>query len=174
MGRKLGLCPSFIGGGGVRRAGSPSNKMWLGPRPTSVPSGILIHPTVWPQYTDVTDRTDRTGHDRQRSDSIRRTVLQTVAQNVVKLVGVTYSEGFLASRICRSQVAASSDAAVSNWLRRNFSCSKSACGESGKGRASRYRVKCDYGEVVCAMACHILCKISRTCAHERDYYDRPM
>ena len=27
--------------------------------PTSVPSGILIHPTVWPQYTNVTDRQDR-------------------------------------------------------------------------------------------------------------------
>jgi len=23
---------------------------WGRPRPTSVPSGILIHPTVWPQY----------------------------------------------------------------------------------------------------------------------------
>jgi len=32
------------------------NTMWPGPRPTSVPSGILIHPTVWPQYTNVTDR----------------------------------------------------------------------------------------------------------------------
>ena len=30
-------------------AGSPSNTMWPGPRPTSLPSGILIHPTVWPQ-----------------------------------------------------------------------------------------------------------------------------
>ena len=30
-----------------------------GPRPTSVPSGILIHPIIWPQYTNVTDRTDR-------------------------------------------------------------------------------------------------------------------
>jgi len=30
-----------------------SNTMW--PRPTSKPSGILIHPTVWPQYTNVTD-----------------------------------------------------------------------------------------------------------------------
>jgi len=46
------------------------------PRPTSVPSGILIHPAVWPQYTNVTERT-KTG---QRSDSIGRTVLQTVAQ----------------------------------------------------------------------------------------------
>jgi len=30
-------------------AGSPSNTMWPGPRPTSLPSGILINPTVWPQ-----------------------------------------------------------------------------------------------------------------------------
>jgi len=37
-------------------AGSLSNTMWPGPRPTSIPSGILIHPTVWPQYTNVTDR----------------------------------------------------------------------------------------------------------------------
>jgi len=43
-----------------------------------VPSFILIHPTVWPQCTNVTDGQDRqTG---QRSDSIERTVLQTVAQ----------------------------------------------------------------------------------------------
>ena len=34
--------------------------MWPGLRPTSLPSGILIHPTVWPQYTNVTDRQDRT------------------------------------------------------------------------------------------------------------------
>ena len=68
-----------IGGGAVplwgRGAGSPSNTMWPGPRPTSptsVPSFILMHPTVWPQYTNVTDR---------QTDSIGRTVLQTVAQN---------------------------------------------------------------------------------------------
>jgi len=41
-------------------AASPLNTMWLGPRPTSVPSDLLIHQTVWPQYTNVTDRqTDR-------------------------------------------------------------------------------------------------------------------
>jgi len=39
MGRKLGALPLF--GGGARY---PSNTMWPGPRPTSVPSGILIHP----------------------------------------------------------------------------------------------------------------------------------
>jgi len=65
------MCP-FLGG-----AGSPSNTVWPRLRPTSVPSGILIHPAVWPQYTNVTDRQDRTG---QRFDSIGRTVLQTVAQ----------------------------------------------------------------------------------------------
>jgi len=63
------LCPFPWG-----RAASPSNTMWPWPRPTSVLSGILIHPVVWPQYTNVTDR-----QDRQRSDSIGRTVLLTVA-----------------------------------------------------------------------------------------------
>ena len=71
-------CP-FRGGG----AGSPPNTVWPGPRPICVPSFILIRPTVWPQCTNVTDRqTDRqTEQDKQRTDSIRRTVLQTVAQN---------------------------------------------------------------------------------------------
>jgi len=32
-------------------AASPSNTMWPGPRSTSVPSGIFIHPAVWPQQT---------------------------------------------------------------------------------------------------------------------------
>jgi len=36
-----------------------------------MPSCILIHPAVWPQYTNVTDRQDRTG---QRSDSIAQTI----------------------------------------------------------------------------------------------------
>ena len=31
--------------------GSPSNRTSPGPRPTSVPSGILIDPPVWPQQT---------------------------------------------------------------------------------------------------------------------------
>ena len=30
-------------------AGIPSNKMWPAPRSTSVPTGIFIHPAVWPQ-----------------------------------------------------------------------------------------------------------------------------
>ena len=39
-------------------AGTPSNTKSPGPRPTTIPSGVVIHPAVWPQYTNVTDRTD--------------------------------------------------------------------------------------------------------------------
>ena len=73
MGRKLGAV--LLWGGGP---GFPSSTMWPGPRPTGVPSFILICPTVWPQCTNVTDRTGQT--DRQRSNDTRRTVLQTVAE----------------------------------------------------------------------------------------------
>ena len=52
------------------------NTMQPGMRPTYTPTGILIHPTIWAQYTNVTDRTDT--QNRQRSDSIGRTVLQMV------------------------------------------------------------------------------------------------
>ena len=43
--------------------------MWPGPMPTFVPSGILIHSAVWPQFTPTsqTDRTDRTVTPRQHS-----------------------------------------------------------------------------------------------------------
>jgi len=46
MGRKLGggLCLLM-----ERWAGSPSNTKSPGLRPTSVPSGILMNLTVWPQ-----------------------------------------------------------------------------------------------------------------------------
>jgi len=54
IGRKVeAAVPIPVGG-----AGSPSNTKLPGPRPKSVPGGILIHPTVWPQYTNVTDRQD--------------------------------------------------------------------------------------------------------------------
>jgi len=48
-----GCCAPFRGG-----AGFPSNTMWPEPRPTCIPSGILIHSTVWPQYIIVTDMTN--------------------------------------------------------------------------------------------------------------------
>jgi len=42
MGRKQGGVVPLSRG--ERRAGSPSNTMWLGPKSTSVPSGVFIHP----------------------------------------------------------------------------------------------------------------------------------
>jgi len=44
-----------------------------------MPNFILIHPTVWPHYNNVTSRT---GQDRQRSVSRGRTVLKTVDQKL--------------------------------------------------------------------------------------------
>jgi len=54
-----------------------------------------LDPSVWPQYTNVTDRTDWTDRTEmtngtdiqtgQRSDSTGRTVLQTVAQKLASL-----------------------------------------------------------------------------------------
>jgi len=46
MGRKFGGGCAPVGG-----AGSLSNTIWSGPRPASVPSGILIHLAFWPQHT---------------------------------------------------------------------------------------------------------------------------
>jgi len=65
MGRKLGAvvltkCCTPL----VRGVGFSFITMWPGLRPTGMPSFTLIYPTVWPQYTNVTDRT------AQRSDSI--------------------------------------------------------------------------------------------------------
>ena len=50
--------PLFLGGGA---AGPASNTMWHGPRPTSISSGILIHPAGWPQYSihNTTHNNDR-------------------------------------------------------------------------------------------------------------------
>jgi len=45
MGRKLGAVP-FLGG----QLG-PHLTTSLGLRPSSIPSGILIHPAIWPQRT---------------------------------------------------------------------------------------------------------------------------
>jgi len=38
-----GCCAPFAG------AGSPSDIMWPGLRSISIPSGIFVHPAVWPQ-----------------------------------------------------------------------------------------------------------------------------
>jgi len=56
MGRKVGGLHVLLSEGG---AGSPSNTVWPGPAEAYLytPSGMLIHSTVWPQYTNITDRT---------------------------------------------------------------------------------------------------------------------
>jgi len=56
MDRKFGAVPLLAGG-----TGSPSSIMWDGPRLTSIPSFIVIHPTVWPQYPQ------HYRHDRQNA-----------------------------------------------------------------------------------------------------------
>jgi len=66
-----------------RGAGFLSNTMSTGSRPTSVPtvpSGMLIHPTFWPQYTNVTDRQDI------GPVAYREPLLVTVAQKLQVLV----------------------------------------------------------------------------------------
>jgi len=55
------LCPLFGGDG------SPYNTMWPGPRPTSMPSFILIHSNRLATIHQHHRQTDRT--DRQRTDS---------------------------------------------------------------------------------------------------------
>ena len=73
-----GLCP-FWG----RGAGSPPNTLWSGPRPTCMQS-FMFHLDLSNRLATVHERyrqdrqTDRQT-DRQRTDSIGRTVLQTVA-----------------------------------------------------------------------------------------------
>ena len=73
-------------GGGSR---SPSHTVC--PRPTCMLSFFLIYKTIWPQYTNVTDRTGQTDRtDRQRSGSTGRSVLQTDAQ-IPKMVAMASS-----------------------------------------------------------------------------------
>ena len=90
--KNWGLCP-FRGGG----AGSPPDTMWPWPRPTCTPSFILIHPTVWPQYTNITDRTDR-----QQTDSIGRTILQTTPKNNRQISTFYLTGGALCLSLCCS------------------------------------------------------------------------
>jgi len=46
MGQKEGGCCAPFAGAGTP---SKSSTMWPGPRSTSVPSGVFIHPAIWPQ-----------------------------------------------------------------------------------------------------------------------------
>jgi len=89
MARKLRVgCAPFVGG-----AGFPSYTMWPGPRPTSMPNGILIHPTVCRQYTNVTDSRQDRQTDRHTDNSMitqgepfYKTVAKNCKQSIVALV----------------------------------------------------------------------------------------
>ena len=119
IGRKIGgLCP-FRGG----EAGSPSNTMWPGPRSTCMPIFVLIRRTVWPQCRNVTDRQDRQDRtdrqtDRQQTDSIGRTVLQTVAQ---KLKKQEYYTQHMQTNYCKNNTTEEPNRPVVGWLSLEYS-----------------------------------------------------
>jgi len=69
MGQKLGDVPLWGGDQGPYLA-----QRGQGPGLPACQSFILIHPSVWPPYINVTDR--------QWFDGIGLTVLQTVAQKI--------------------------------------------------------------------------------------------
>ena len=72
---------------------SPSNTMWPEPRPTSVPSFILIHLT----YTNVTDRTDRQDDGPHRANRFTNGRPKTTRPNFTKFyVHVTSGRAWLA------------------------------------------------------------------------------
>jgi len=76
-----------------RSTTEPRNR---GLRACQVSSGAVQQ--FWPQYTNVTDRTgqDRqTGQTTKWSDSIRRTVLQTVAQKMDSMASVLFNDAKL-------------------------------------------------------------------------------
>ena len=70
MGRKMVAVPKMGAVPLLGGAESPSNTMWPGPRPTFMPSFILIHPTVWLQYSNVTDR-QTYSQDSQHRKTVR-------------------------------------------------------------------------------------------------------
>jgi len=91
-----GLCP-FWGGELGRHL---TLCAWPGPRPTCMPSFILIRPTVrWPQCTNVTDRTGQR-QDRQRTDSIGRTVFSE--RELMFTFAICYRPSVCLSYVCLS------------------------------------------------------------------------
>jgi len=73
-GLKIGSCAPFLGG-----AGFPSNNVACAEayQSTTMPSFMLIHPTFWPQYTNVTDKTDRQTGQTQQSVALAEVYLRT-------------------------------------------------------------------------------------------------
>jgi len=77
----------------------------------------LIHPTGWPQYTNITGRQDR------RTDGIGQTVLQTVAQKLIFMKHVAlslYGASVGMSNICGINTTLLSSAHVTVSIIRGF------------------------------------------------------
>jgi len=79
-----------------------------------MPSFILIHPTVWPQYTNVTDRTDR--------------------QDRYKLKCTSVSVGLFTKKRIRTEVNATTNSnheTTINWQK----CNDTSTSELGKAQS---------------------------------------
>ena len=70
----MAVPPPFLGG-----AGFPSNNVACAEayQSTTMPSFMLIHPTVWPHYTNVTHKTDRQTGQTQQSVALAEVYLRT-------------------------------------------------------------------------------------------------
>jgi len=79
MGQNVGAAVQLLG----RELGAHLTQFVARAKRTSMPNFVMIQPTVWPQYTKVTDRW--TGTDRQCFDSIGQTILQMVTQKLMQM-----------------------------------------------------------------------------------------
>jgi len=79
-----------------------------------MPSFILIHPTIWPQYTNVTDK-----QDRHRSVSIAGIGLQRVAQKttepIMKQLTLHNAKAYAETPVSSSPLRASNTDDVRKW-----------------------------------------------------------
>jgi len=114
-----------------------------------MPSFILIHPTVWPQYTNVADETsrqERQTHRQTRSDSIGRTVLQTVAQKTARFkTGCEDDNGYISQ--LNQQKSTRRPASAERTARRQFQAtaqpvSRTQASDAMTSRLPRYEAKC--------------------------------
>ena len=91
------------------------NTMWPGPKPTFVPSGILIHPTVWPQYTNVAGRTDRqTDRPSPKNGSRRR---KRISQKTSQKMTLVKSNIIKTHKSQILQIESENDTNKSEWRR---------------------------------------------------------
>ena len=87
MGQNVGAAVPLLG----RELGAHLTQFVARAKRTSMPNFVMIQPTVWPQYTKVTDRW--TGTDRQCFDSIGQTILQMVTQKWLNQSGCCLAYG---------------------------------------------------------------------------------